>query len=75
MSQGARTIADLERLMLAHDLRRRKDRRELRRELVEIRDLLSLPATNSRPTAWRTGTNAGTALGRARSFFARVFGR
>ncbi len=76
MPKGARTIAELERVVLACDLRRRRDMRDVRRELVAIHSrLLISPAANSRPTAeLPSGANAGTALGRARIFFSRIFG-
>lgn len=77
MPKGARTIAELDLVVRGVDLRRRRDQREIRRELVEIRAILTDIATPS-PAAIDTpaapsGTFAGTALERARLFCRRWF--
>lgn len=69
MPKGARTIADLELVVRGADLRRRRDAREIRRELVEIRQLLTdlsdpLPVQGVPPSSPSAVT--GTALERAR---------
>lgn len=77
MGQGAKTIAELDRVVRGADLRRQRDAREIRRELVEIRALLTEIATPSPATRAGTlagdGATAGTALERARIFFSRLW--
>lgn len=77
MPKGARTIAELDLVVRGVDLRRRRDQREIRRELVEIRELLTeiatpLPAAIDPPASPSSGF-AGTALERARLFCRRWF--
>ena len=78
MSQGARTIADLEKaiaLLRTRDSARQREIRAVRSELQAIERALDAhlisPAANS--TGIPSGQRAGTALQRVRHFFSRLW--